>query len=660
MDRTMKKRCMTMATALLAATTVCGQTVDVMSDTWVCCDGLGRNVASSDMGVSRAVKDTTCRVGMFYYVWHGQHGAEVKDITRLLEQNPESPAWGAEGQFHWGGKPALGYYAGGDRYIVAKHMQMLVDAGVDFYFFDVTNAFTYDAQVQVVMNEIDRRTALGLPSPRLAFCCHSGTANVVTHLYNKWYKDEANSKYWFRWNGKPLILIDAAEKNQISADIRAYFTMRHSWAWDEGENKWPWLAYSPQQLNYSRETGRKVNEQMTVSTAMHPNSNIGKSYSNGSEPVVDKYGLTSQTPYGRFFAEQFIQAIGKHPKVLMITQWNEWMAQRFVVKSEGEKQYTRPGATKAIGETYFVDVYNQEFNRDIEPSSEPLIRDNYYLQMVSNLRRYRGVNKIPVPTVCHTIDTSKGFDQWADITPEFLDEPGDATFTSATAMPEACRKRTSVDIVACKVSKDADSLYFYARAAARIPIPSRTIATDFMSVLINSDMNYKTGWEGYDYKISRRSGTPWLMRWDSDSKQWQDVVTVTCERSGNEMMYALARTDVQMTGDVDFDFKWVDNTPLLTTEILDFIPNGDCAPNGRFNYRYKGSFLPTAIQGVQADGASTQGTGVLIYTLDGRQVAHVRGTLTRDQLPLLTLPAGTYVAQWTGKGKAQNHKFVIR
>lgn len=141
---TKTKRCTAIAAVLMTtASLAMGQSVDVMSDTWVCCDGLGRNVASSDMGVSRAKKDTACRVGMFYYVWHGQHGAEVKDITRLLEKNPDSPAWGAEGQFHWGSKPALGYYSGGDRFIVAKHMQMLTDAGIDFYFFDVTNAFTY-------------------------------------------------------------------------------------------------------------------------------------------------------------------------------------------------------------------------------------------------------------------------------------------------------------------------------------------------------------------------------------------------------------------------------------------------------------------------------------------------------------------------------------
>ena len=77
----------------------------IQSDTWVCNDGLNRVVASSDQGVQRKDIDTACVVGMFYYIWHGQHGEEVKDITRILEKNVNNPQWGSENQFHWGSKP---------------------------------------------------------------------------------------------------------------------------------------------------------------------------------------------------------------------------------------------------------------------------------------------------------------------------------------------------------------------------------------------------------------------------------------------------------------------------------------------------------------------------------------------------------------------------
>ena len=171
----------------LSASTLIGQTYDPQSDTWVCDDDLGRSVASSDGGVSRSEIDEEAIVGMFYYVWHGQHGTETKDNTRLVAANPENPAFGGWGSFHWGGKPVLGYYTGGTPYIVARHMQMLVDAGIDFYFFDVTNAYIYEAQVKTVMNEIDRRTRLGLKSPKLVFTTHSSSASTVTSIYNAFY-----------------------------------------------------------------------------------------------------------------------------------------------------------------------------------------------------------------------------------------------------------------------------------------------------------------------------------------------------------------------------------------------------------------------------------------------------------------------------------------
>ncbi|MBR4722358.1 MAG: hypothetical protein IK053_04795, partial [Muribaculaceae bacterium] len=200
---------------------------DTYSDTWVAWDELGREVANSDNGVApTTVSDR--HIGMFYYIWHGQHGTEYKDLTNMIAANPSSPAFGAEGAFHWWGEPAMGYYAAGDKYIVAKHMQMLVDAGVDFYFFDVTNAFTYDAKVKVVMKEIDRRTSLGLKSPKLVFCLHSNPGTTLQTLWNSFYSDSANNKYWFYWNDKPLILCDKNDSSvqALSSTIRNYFTFR--------------------------------------------------------------------------------------------------------------------------------------------------------------------------------------------------------------------------------------------------------------------------------------------------------------------------------------------------------------------------------------------------------------------------------------------------
>jgi len=59
------------------------------------------------------------------------------------------------------------------------------------------------------------------------------------------------------------------------------------------------------------------------------------------------------------------------------------------------------------------------------------------------------------------------------------------------------------------------------------------------------------------------------------------------ERMGNEMQLAVPREILGLDrGLAQVDFKWADNLPAPPT-TADFIDQGDVAPNGRFNYRYR-------------------------------------------------------------------------
>jgi len=654
---------------------------DTYSDTWVCTDGLGRQVAYAGNGVTRTQIDTTVNIGMFYYIWQGQHGDEIKDITNLLAANPDNPQWGAVGQFHWGGKPALGYYKGGDNFIIAHHMQMLMDAGVDFYFFDVTNAFTYDDNVKAVMKEVDRRQSLGLKTPKLAFITHSGTVSTVQHLYDTFYADSATYyKYWYLCNGKPLILVNEDEYASLSTAIKNYFSARYSWAWNTGQNQWPWLANYPQVAGYSYVNGKRITEQISVSTAQHPYSKIGKSYHNGAEPAYDKYGLCAETPKGLYFAEQWNRALTVRPKVVMVTQWNEWMAQRFLIGSSSDYGLVRPGAKPSVGETYFVDVYNQEFNRDIEPSAEPLIKDNYYLQLVSNARKYHGARPIPVPTVGKTIKLNGDFTQWDDVTPEFRDEPGDCYYTSSSAQYSSTFLRKTNDFVKSKVSKDADSLYFYV-AVANDNIVGTTSSSScrWMTLLLNTDCD-TTGWNGYDYMVSNDSFVMYLYKYDKSSKSWIQVTRVSISRSGKQMMLGLSKTDISLAGDKTFDFKWIDNIPKSSNDVIDFIGNGDTAPNGRFNYRYLGQKLSTVSQvksaqlmplKLKAENSGnattlqvyvpTAGSLTLkVFDLSGKEISSIyRLNVEQGEYSeTLRLPRGTFVAKCSTLGAEGTLKFI--
>ena len=82
---------------------------------------------------------------------------------------------------------------------------------------------------------------------------------------------------------------------------------------------------------------------------------------------------------GKFFYEQWKNAFKYRPKVVTVTWWNEWAAQRFIVD----------------GETTFVDNYTTEYSRDIEPM-EGGHGDLYYRWLCEYVRAYKAGEECPV------------------------------------------------------------------------------------------------------------------------------------------------------------------------------------------------------------------------------------------------------------------------
>ncbi|MDE6628687.1 MAG: hypothetical protein K2K36_04890 [Muribaculaceae bacterium] len=653
---------------------------DTRPDTWVAVDELGRTVASSDAGVDRAQKDPNTAIGMFYYVWHGAERPTSKDITELLKADPDNPDWGPVNYYHWGYKPWLGYYKGGDAYVVAKHMQMMVDAGVDFIFLDNTNAQVYLEPTRVILDELQRRHDLGLRYPRVAFMVNAESAQTVNRIYNFFYRNKPeNDKFWFYYEGKPLML--ARESDMNKDEVKEFFTFRYSWAWLQGknENEWAWLEYYPQKPGWHYETNpatggtRKVTEQISVSVAQHATTKVGKSYHGGKQPAIDKYGMCAETPQGLYFQEQWDEAIRVHPPLVMVTQFNEWIAMRQLVTASNLND-TRPGATKKVGESYFVDVYNAEFSRDLEPSTHPSIRDNYYLQMVSNARKYRGVEQIPVPTRSLTIDIRGSFDQWDEETLEFLDDKGDAFYTSTDAQSATTLTRATNDIIRCKVTKNADTYFFYVETAEPISDPATT--DRWMKLLLNTDGSYTTGWYGYNFIVRKNASGDYVLQRNTmaNTYSWSTVEKVDYRVEGCRMHLAIPRKSLNDYGkNIDIDFKWADNTPDGSPDIMRFISDGDCAPNGRFNYRYKGSTI-VGVGGAEAPEASaaqpavTTGQGTLTVSVPdadssmevtvvdpvGRVVATGRAGRT------ITLPSGLYIVTWRGTACSGSVSALVR
>ena len=80
---------------------------------------------------------------------------------------------------------------------------MLSDAGVDVLFFDVTNGLTYDETLLTLCRVYDRMRGEGNRTPQISFVTHSGSARVLSHLYETLYKPGLHEDLWFRWHGKP-------------------------------------------------------------------------------------------------------------------------------------------------------------------------------------------------------------------------------------------------------------------------------------------------------------------------------------------------------------------------------------------------------------------------------------------------------------------------
>jgi len=176
--------------------------------------------------------------------------------------------------------------------------------------------------------------------------------------------------------------------------IREFFTFRKPqpdyFRGPRSPGEWGWLEVYPQHAFY-RTPG--IPEQITVGVAQNaidgklsvlsnPRSH-GRSFHDGKQPSPDSQGFT-----GRNFAEQWDRALKIDPPFIFITGWNEWIAGRFDAAAPFH----------AAGPVTFVDPFNREYSRDVEPMKGGH-GDHYYYQMVANIRRFKGVGPMPSVTV---------------------------------------------------------------------------------------------------------------------------------------------------------------------------------------------------------------------------------------------------------------------
>ena len=556
---------------------------DLMSDTWSGFDALGRVLPDyAECGPPRGEK----YVGIFYFLWlDKQHDpGRLYDNSQLLADNPEDPAYGPEKTYHWWGEPHLGYYMSDDEYVIRKHAQMLTDAGVDTLFFDVTNTLTYDHNFLTLCRVFTEIRSSGRTTPQIAFLANTESATTVQHLYDSFYAKNLYSDLWFYWNGKPLLLTPL---EGLSNEVKEYFTLRHSWAWHDpegwfgdGKDKWPWVDHYPQLPGWH--TSPEEPEQISVCVAQHPVSNIGRSFHNDSQP--DPNRITPEM--GHCFTEQCQRALEVDPKLVFLTGWNEWIAMRFL--NSGDISFL--GRAPVKGDTVFIDQYNQEFSRDIEPMRGGHA-DNYYYQMAAFIRRFKGVRPRPKASEAVTILLNDDFHQWENVFPEYLDDIGDTMHRDRKGWGNAGPYRNHSgrnDFVCMKAARDETCIYFY--VSTSMPITTSEGGC-WMTLLLSVRPQENVNWEGYDFIINRvrRDSSTALLERNAGGWNWEPVAEVPFLTKEKQMHLRIPRSSLGLESaakPLRFDFKWIDNVEE-PVEILAFIDQGDAAPNGRFNYRYE-------------------------------------------------------------------------
>ena len=591
--------------------------VDLMSDTWVATDALGRTMPSAvETGPVKTNHEHA--VGIFYITWHGAGNHNLSgpytDVTKILTQDPSArldahhPLW-KYGSYHWG-EPEAGYFLSQDTWLMRRDLSMLQDAGVDVLILDVTNGVCYWDEWELLFTTMEQMRAEGNRTPQFTFWSYNGNpVNVVKSLYERYYQTPRYQDLWFYWDGKPLLLYNAdpgidangsyeTTAAEYPAEIFDFFTLRNMW-WgyyafgrdhehSDGryigtEDNWSFgysmdderiKSMSPEELA-SKHDGQV--EECAVTPAQHPlgmngaHMGVGKSWTRATgQPPLNEYDMPAdgQTGQGLYFQERWDDALAVDPPFIYLNDWNEWTAGKY---NFGDTWFLgRENSPFA-----FVDQYNAEFNRTIQPMKGGYT-DNYYMQMAQNIRRYKGVRPIPENRGYRRIRIDGRFGDWKKVPVTYYDTRGDVTHRDANGYAGLhytdSTGRNDIQDAKVAVTRGGE-VCFYVRTGAPLTPSSDP---DWMLLLIDADQNAATGWYGYDYLV--KDGALLAFR----DGNWEKMADAPFAVRENELELCIPAGILPREG---FDFKWADN-PGPLDDIIGLCTHGDTAPNRRFNYRF--------------------------------------------------------------------------
>ncbi|MEL7585624.1 MAG: hypothetical protein AAGU19_02845 [Prolixibacteraceae bacterium] len=296
------------------------------------------------------------------------------------------------------------------------------------------------------------------------------------------------------------------------------------------------------------------------------NQNWGRGWNTNTKENVE-----SDVDKGAFFQAQWDHALSVDPEMITIGGWNEWIA------------YKQP----YDGEYMLCDAVNKEFSRDIEPMNGGY-QDAFYIQMIRNIRRYKGMNDAPAPVENTTVDIMGDLSQWDHVKygHKSIDDTYPARDSYGGAMTVRYTQAAPADkLQEVKVTHDNEYLYFFIKC--KESITSYKGKDNWINLFVGTGEPELKGWESYDYVIGRKyeNDEADIGRLNNDFTA-TGVGTARYVLKDSIIQMRIPRAAISLNNTVDkFYFKLaagVENP----SDIMNYYQSGSAMPMGRLSYMY--------------------------------------------------------------------------
>ena len=584
-------------------------------------DALGRSFNEA------LVSDSNNKVGLFYWIWHGEHtSAGIFNISELLENDPDilwetgvackekSPI----NATHYWAEPLYGYYSSDDPWVIKKHLELFIMSGIDYLALDLTNLLSYDDTLEVLATEIQRLQEQGWTPPTILpiFGMNVHSRKNVYPFYEKFYKNSKYDSVWFKEDGKPVLCVDFAdtaspEYTDIFEDIKGHanltdgqvnefkehFTFRntlwpyqHNEKYDEvGADDMSWIDwYYPQHISGKGYINVSVAQHpaYAFSASEHPefrdiyyNRNRGRGWDYTTEENSYRNVLS-----GLNLENQWKTALDNLDKVdeVMVTGWNEWTAAKLTTYHSAYQGFVQ-----------FADQFNMEFSRDLEMMADKDgYGDNFYLQNMRNTRAFKQTKAVSFvggkasPALDNAAEWEKGR-TYLDISGEVVERNHRNTDGSGMYVNTTNRN----DVVSTQMVNDGE--YLYIRITTLDDIVIEQGAQNNLNILLSIVGSNAPAWEGYQFVLNRTALQSGFSKTSLEKVkvagryEFENVATVDSYLGGKTLCVKIPLKMLGITNSQSFtiDFKVADGISD-PSNIMKYYVDGESAPVGRLNYRY--------------------------------------------------------------------------